>query len=55
MRARIELELGKALGGERGAALVKTAMESLASPPMPLLQRDLALAREWQLAHASGK
>ena len=54
-RARIEFELGKVVGGERGAALVKTAIEGFASSPMPLPQRELALARDWQVAHATGQ
>ena len=50
-RARIQLELGRTIGGERGAALVKAAIEGFASSPLPLPQRELALARGWEVAH----
>ncbi len=52
-RARIQFELGKAVGGERGAALVRDAIAGFSSTPLPLTQRELALALAWQVAHAT--
>ncbi|HTE53003.1 MAG TPA: tetratricopeptide repeat protein [Kofleriaceae bacterium] len=54
-RARIQFELGRTIGGERGAALVEAAIEGFASSPLPLPQRELALARDWEVAHDRGK
>ena len=54
-RARIQFELAKVVGGERGAALIKDAIAGFETSTMPLTQRELALAKEWQAAHALGK
>jgi tetratricopeptide (TPR) repeat protein len=54
-RGRIQLELAKATGGERGQALIKDAIVGLASSTLPLTQRDLSRARDWQAAHPGGK
>jgi tetratricopeptide (TPR) repeat protein len=48
-RARIQLALGRASVGSKSAALIQAAVEGLASPPLPLVQRELARARLWQL------
>lgn len=53
-RARIQFELAKAVGGERGAALVVEAIAGFESSTLPLTRRDLAAARSWQAAHPGG-
>ena len=53
-RARIQFELAKVTTGERGRALLKDALAGLASSTLPLIQRDLSLARDWQAAHPGG-
>ena len=54
-RGRIQFELAKVTAGERRKALIKDAIEGLASSTLPLIQRDLSLARDWQAAHAGGR
>ncbi|MEZ4363310.1 MAG: tetratricopeptide repeat protein [Kofleriaceae bacterium] len=54
-RARIQFELAKVTRGERGQALLKDALAGLAASTLPLIQRDLALARAWQEAHPQSK
>jgi tetratricopeptide (TPR) repeat protein len=51
MRARIQLALGRASSGARAAELVAAAVEGFATSSLPLVQRELAQAREWQRAH----
>lgn len=47
-KARIQLALGMATPGAKGAALVKSAIEGLSTSTLPLIQRELAVAKAWQ-------
>jgi serine/threonine-protein kinase len=54
-RARFQLELGRALGGARGAALVADAAAGFATSTLALPQRELAVARAWQAEHPEAR
>jgi tetratricopeptide (TPR) repeat protein len=51
IRARIQLALGRVSTGTRATELVAAAVEGLSTSTLPLVQRELAQAREWQRAH----
>lgn len=51
MRARIQLALGRASTGARATELVAAAVEGFASSSLPLIQRELAQAKQWQREH----
>jgi tetratricopeptide (TPR) repeat protein len=54
-RGRIQFELAKVTGGERGKALVTDAIDGLSSSTLPLTQLELTRVRDWQAAHPGGK
>lgn len=51
IRAWIQLALGRVSTGARATELVAAAVEGFETSSLPLVQRELARAREWQRAH----
>lgn len=51
LRARIQLALGRSSTGARATELVAAAVEGLATSTLPLIQRELAQAKQWQREH----
>ncbi len=51
LRARIQLVLGHLSSGSRATELVAAAVEGFASSSLPLIQRELAQAKQWQREH----
>jgi eukaryotic-like serine/threonine-protein kinase len=52
-RGRIQLVLGRASSDAKAPALIQAAIEGLASSSLPLIQRELARARQWQRDHGA--
>jgi tetratricopeptide (TPR) repeat protein len=52
-RGRVQLTLGRVTSGTRGTRLVEEAVAGLASSTLPLVQRELARARQWQREHGA--
>jgi eukaryotic-like serine/threonine-protein kinase len=52
-RARIQFALGRASSGPNAAALVDAAVKGLGTSTLPLIQRELARAKQWQQDHGS--
>lgn len=50
-RGRIQLALGRAASGPRAAELIGAAVTGLATSSLPLIQRELGLAKQWQRDH----
>ena len=48
---RIQFALGKLSSGPAATALVKSAADGFATSGLPLIQRELTRAREWQAKH----